>query len=309
MGRARNGVHIRDVAVRRGGAIVAPARAPGGPVSVASAPGVAKFRVGASVEKGVGEAMAKDESGSNPLAKAGEKAGGETRPAARSGASAIDAFLADAKALAPVAPSSNRGRLVFVMDATMSRRPTWDVACGLQAQMFETASQIGGLDVQLVYFRGFGECAASRWVGEPKALTGLMSGIECRGGHTQIGRALTHVRKEAKAGRVDAFVFVGDAFEEDLDGVCAKAGELGLLGVKGFLFQEGGDKTADRAFSEIARLTGGAHARFDLSAPETLAGLLRAAAAYASGGEAALTRLASRETEARRLLTAMGRGR
>jgi hypothetical protein len=243
-----------------------------------------------------------DEDRGRSLAK-----GGERRPQAPSGAQAVDAFLADAKALAPVAPSEGRGRLVFALDATMSRQPTWDLACGLQAQMFETASGIGGLDVQLLYFRGFSECRASRWVGEPKALTGLMTAIECRGGHTQIGRALAHVRKEAKAGRVDAVVFVGDAFEERIDEVCAVAGELGLLGVKGFLFQEGRDPTAERAFREIARLTGGAYERFDASAPETLAGLLRAAAAYASGGDAGLARLASRDAHARRLLAAMGR--
>lgn len=246
--------------------------------------------------------MADRDPKAGPVAK-----GGETRPRAAGGGSAVEAFLADAKALAPVAPRADRGRLVFALDATMSRQPTWDLACGLQAQMFETASGIGGLDVQLVYFRGFSECRASRWVGEPKALTGLMNAISCQGGHTQIGRLLGHVRKEAKAGRVDAFVFVGDAFEERLDDVCAVAGELGLLGIKGFLFQEGQDGAAQTAFREIARLTGGATERFDASAPETLAGLLRAAAAYASGGEEGLRRLASRDGEARRLLTAMGR--
>jgi len=233
--------------------------------------------------------------------------GGKTAPQTTSGGSAIESFLADAKALAPVAPSADRGRLVFALDATLSRQPMWDLACGVQAQMFETASSIGGLDVQLLYFRGFGECRASRWVGEPKALTGLMSGIDCRGGHTQIGRALGHIRKEAKAGRVDAFVFVGDAFEESVDDVCAVAGELGLVGVKGFVFQEGRDPVAERAFREIARLTGGAYERFDASAPDTLAGLLRAAAAYASGGDAGLARLASRDAQAKRLLTAMKR--
>ncbi|MGP9820249.1 VWA domain-containing protein, partial [Salinarimonas sp. NSM] len=208
---------------------------------------------------------------------------GETRPGAAARPGGIDAFLDEARALAPAPPREGRGRLVFALDATMSRQPTWDLACGLQAQMFETASQIGGLDVQLLYFRGFGECRASRWVGEPKALTGLMSGIEVRGGQTQIARALGHVRKEGEAGRVDAFVYVGDAFEDEIDAVCARAGELGLMGIKGFVFQEGGDPGAERAFREIARLTGGAFARFDAAAPGALAGLLRAAAAYASG--------------------------
>jgi hypothetical protein len=34
----------------------------------------------------------------------------------------------------------------------MSRQPTWDLACKLQADMFRAAAAVGGLDVQLVYF-------------------------------------------------------------------------------------------------------------------------------------------------------------
>jgi hypothetical protein len=221
---------------------------------------------------------------------------------------AIDAFLGAASKLAPVTTSGeSRGRLVFALDATMSRQPTWDLACGVQAGMFATASKIGGLAVQLVYFRGFDECRASRWVLEPKALTSVMTKISCRGGHTQIGRVLRHVRNGAKEERIDAFIYVGDAMEENVDDLCAVAGELGLLGIKGFLFQEGHDPDAARAFQEIARLTGGAYERFDASAPGALEGLLRAAAAYASGGVGALETLASGDTQARRLLTAMGR--
>ncbi|MGJ3265649.1 MAG: VWA domain-containing protein [Salinarimonas sp.] len=234
--------------------------------------------------------------------------GGETRPDAPASSGGVEGFLEQARSLAPAPPREGRGRLVFALDATMSRQPTWDLACGLQTQMFETASEIGGLDVQLLYFRGFGECRASRWVGEPKALTGLMSGIAVRGGQTQIARALAHVRKEGEAGRVDAFVYVGDAFEDEIDTVCARAGELGLLGIKGFVFQEGGDPAAERALREIARLTGGAYARFDAAAPGMLAGLLRAAAAYASGGREGLARLAAREPQARGLLADMKGG-
>ena len=34
-----------------------------------------------------------------------------------------------------------RGRLVFALDATMSRQPTWDMACALQADMFREAAR------------------------------------------------------------------------------------------------------------------------------------------------------------------------
>jgi hypothetical protein len=120
---------------------------------------------------------------------------------------------------------------------------------------------------------------------------------------------LRHVRNEAQRRPLKAFVYVGDAMEEPIDDLCSVAGELSLLGIKGFLFHEGSDPVAASAFQEIARLTGGAYARFDAAAPRSLAGLLRAAAAYASGGAGALERLASHDTDARKLLSAMGRGR
>jgi len=217
----------------------------------------------------------------------------------------VDAFLSQANRLAPIGAADPRGRLVFALDATMSRQSTWDMACRLQGEMFESAADIGGLGVQLVYFRGFDECRASRWVGDPKALTALMTKIACQGGHTQIGRVLRHVRGEAGRTSVRALVYVGDAMEEPVDDLCAVAGELGLLNVKAFMFHEGRDPVAAGAFKEVARLTGGAYARFDAGSAGVLAGLLRAAAAYASGGVAGLKRLSQDSADARRLLTAM----
>jgi hypothetical protein len=231
---------------------------------------------------------------------------GEVTPKPSSGGM-IDSFLSQARQVGPV-EGSTRARLVFALDATMSRQPTWDLACRVQGEMFETAAGIGGLSVQLVYFRGFDECRASKWVVQPRALTDLMSRIGCRGGHTQIGRVLRHVKNEAQRNPLKAFIYVGDAMEEPIDDLCAAAGELGLMGIKAFMFHEGSDPIAGRAFHEIARLTGGAYARFDAGAPQSLAGLLRAAAAYASGGTGALERLAAREGEAQKLLAAMGQG-
>ena len=196
-------------------------------------------------------------------------------------------------------------RLVFALDATMSRQPTWDLAAEVQAGMFDAAAAIGSLAVQLVYFRGAGECRASRWVGNARDLGSMMSTVACRSGRTQIGRVLSHVRSEVGRGPVRALIYVGDAVEEDADELCAAAGELGLLGVKAFLFHEGGDPATAAIFAEVARVAGGAAFPFDLRAPATLAALLRAVAAYASGGRPALDRLARREPEARRLLGAI----
>jgi hypothetical protein len=205
----------------------------------------------------------------------------------------VDAFLAKAKALGP-RTDGKRGRLAFALDATMSRQPTWDLACKLQAEMFEEAGAIGGLDVQLIYFRGLSECRASKWNSDPKHLGEVMAGIACQGGHTQIGRVLEHVRSESKIAKINALVYVGDAMEESVDHLCAIAGELGLLGTPAFIFQEGGDPVAENAFREIARLTKGAWCPFDAGAASQLRELLRAAAAYAAGGHKALSDLSKR---------------
>lgn len=205
----------------------------------------------------------------------------------------IDRFLDQVKAFGPVAKTGTRGRLIFALDATMSRQPTWDEACKLQADMFREAAAAGGLDIQLVYYRGSGECRASSWIADPDRLRALMSDIDCRGGQTQIAKILAHARKEAESGKVAVLVFVGDAMEESLDELCARAGQLGLRNVKAFMFQEGHDPICEQAFREIARLTGGAFCRFAPGAAHELGELLRAAAAYAAGGLTALAHLKS----------------
>lgn len=216
----------------------------------------------------------------------------------------IAAFV-EAARKAPAPPASGRGRLIFALDATMSRQATWDLAQTLQARMFQVAADLGGLDVQLVYFRGFRECRASKFVSGGQGLADLMSKIEVRGGATQIGRVLAHARDEARRGKIGALIFVGDAMEENIDGLLATAGELALAGVKAFMFQEGEDAVAARAFSEIARLSGGAYGAFDVNAAHRLEGLLRAAAAYAAGGRAGLEAQALKDDAARLLLQQM----
>lgn len=184
--------------------------------------------------------------------------------------------------------ASEDGRLLFAMDATMSRQPTWDMAVSLQAGMFEAIPKDAALQVQLIYFRGLGECRASKWMRDASALARVMSTISCQGGNTQIGKVFSHARDEHRRRRIHAVVYVGDAIEESVDALCAKAGELGLMGLPLFVFQEGRDARVEAAFREFARLSKGAYARFDSGAPQQLADLLKAVAAYASGGRALL---------------------
>ena len=97
-----------------------------------------------------------------------------SEPAQASPRQEIEAFLGKVRALGPAVAAGERGRLIFSLDATMSRQPTWDRACTVQGEMFDVASAQGGLSVQLVYFRGFNECQASKWVSDPEALGRLM---------------------------------------------------------------------------------------------------------------------------------------
>ena len=209
----------------------------------------------------------------------------------------IAAFVRNVGTLARPSAAQN-GRLLFALDATMSRQPTWDLACSLQAEMFKAIPRDSALQVQLLYFRGFGECRASKWVIDANALARLMTGIDCRGGNTQIGKVFAHARAEHAKRKINAVVFVGDAIEENVDGLAEKAGQLGLLGCPVFVFQEGRDTRVEAAFREFARLTKGAYARFDASAPQELAALLKAVAAFASGGRDQLKLQASGEAKA-----------
>jgi hypothetical protein len=224
----------------------------------------------------------------------------------RSSLSEVDAFLKQVKGLQPV--GSGRGRLIFAMDATMSRQPSWDLALELQADMFNAVKAIGGLDVQLVYFRGLGECQASKWVGDPDALARLMRQVSCAGGYTQIRKVLAHARRESETSKANALIYVGDCMEEDVDELSQLAGELGLIGVPVFVFQEGRDPKAKRAFREIARLSRGAYCPFDAGSARQLRELLTAVAVYATGGRKALKDFGdeTRSSAAIRLLEQLG---
>jgi hypothetical protein len=206
--------------------------------------------------------------------------------APRSDKNEIEAFVRQARALGATATGS--GRLILSLDATMSRQPTWDLACSLQGEMFDAVGKAGALAVQLVYFRGLGECRSSAFVTDTESLKRLMTRIECRSGHTQIGKVLSHALKQTATAKVNALVYIGDAMEESIDDLAQKAGELGLHGVPVFVFQEGHDSGAEKAFKEIARLSKGAWFRFDRQAAANLAGLLSAVAVFATGGLKAL---------------------
>jgi len=225
------------------------------------------------------------------MAREVDKRGSGAGTPAESGSGDVQAFV-EAMKRAPRPAPGRRGRLVFALDATASRQPTWDRACDLQAEMFQVAASLGGLDVQLVFYRGFGECKASRWMSDPMALARVMTGVSCLAGRTQIARVLRHGLKAAREQNANALVFVGDAMEEDPDELGDLAGQLGLVNLPCFFFHEGRDPLVRSVFAQIGKLSGGACCAFDPGAPQQLRDLLAAVAAYAAGGRQALLEVA-----------------
>ena len=190
-------------------------------------------------------------------------------------------------------PALPRGRLVFAVDATASREPTWAIAKELQAKMFREAAPIGKLDVQLVCYGG-DFCRKTEWMSSGEELARLMGKIACDAGMTQIGRVLDHVLREHERAPVQAVTFIGDAMEEEIDMLAARAAKLGAAGVPIFIFQEGRDSNVRKAFRLLALKSGGAYFEFnpDTSrAVEQLSEQLNAVARLAVGDAEALERL------------------
>ena len=189
--------------------------------------------------------------------------------------------------------------------------------------MFEEAAKIGGLGVQLTWYRGCNECSHSSWTTDAHELVEQMARIRCAAGVTKIARVLEHIRAEHQREKVGAAIFIGDAVEElPRELYAATAGCLPL-----FLFQEGDvgapvilldqygtpsvvsfgaqaqTVTVETVFRELARLTNGAYVRFDAGAAAQLGELLQAVVAFAVGGVKALGDL--RTESARKLLSQM----
>ena len=209
----------------------------------------------------------------------------------------VNAFLRRAQDQAMTNTTS--ARLIFAMDATASREPTWDLATSLHAELFSIASSTR-LDVQLVYYRGLDDFFVSGWNKEPRTLLHEMQNVRCRGGRTQILRVLQHARRQISNEKTEAVVFVGDCCEESPTELYACAGELGLFRLPVFVFQEGYDPHAKQVFQQIAKRSRGAYARFAPGSAKELAALLGAVVAYATKGRDAVSQLAT--AEARQLL-------
>ncbi|MEX0963670.1 MAG: VWA domain-containing protein [Pseudohongiellaceae bacterium] len=216
-----------------------------------------------------------------------------------SGKNDVQQFLSK---VASLPKTGGDARLIFAMDATASRQGSWDVASQLQSEMFLSAQSLGGLNVQLCYFRGFAEFFSSDWQSNADEILRVMSSIQCQAGATQLHRLLQHAIDENKIKKIKCLIYIGDAMEENVDLLAQLAGKLGLLNVPLFMFQERHDPVARAAFQELSRLSGGAYSQFDSASADQLKDLLRAVAIYAAGGLKALQNFSGHSSGSVKLL-------
>jgi hypothetical protein len=207
-------------------------------------------------------------------------------PAKKSSRADIQGFLAKVDQL-PVR-SNKAGRVLFAIDATASRQPTWDMALGIQGEMFSATKSLGGISAQLCYYRGFNEFHCGPWVNKSADLLKQMQTVFCLGGHTQIGRVLEHAINECQIQKLSSVIFIGDACEENADTLANLAGQLGIRGVPMFVFHEGQDPSARNVFQHLTKLTKGAYLPFNTNSAKALSALLGAVAIYSTGGLKAL---------------------
>ena len=200
-------------------------------------------------------------------------------------------FLAQVKKTPSRIQRENTGRLVFGMDATASRERTWDNACQIQSKMFRATDDIGAINVQLCYYRGFNEFQYSGWSSSGKELIKEMTNVSCLGGHTQIAKIFKHALEEHRTQKIRALVFVGDALEENADELCYLAGQFGVFNIPVFMFQEGSNSVVMSTFKQVALLSGGAYAPFNSGSVKELQDLLSSVAVFVAGGHKALEKL------------------
>lgn len=214
----------------------------------------------------------------------------------------IKGFLEQVAKAPLVTKGKSNGRLLFAMDATASREPMWDIASQIHAEMFEAVTNIGGLSIQLCYYRGFNEFNHFAWTDQSAAMLNSISSVRCLAGKTQISKILTHALNQTQQSPIQALVFIGDAMEEDIDKLGDLAGQLGIYKTPAFFFQEGNNPIVTRAYQQLARLSGGAHCSFDAGSVDLLMDLLKAVARYSVGGLRALEN-STNQSEAVKKLT------
>jgi hypothetical protein len=109
-----------------------------------------------------------------------------------------------------------------------------------------------------------GDFTALPWTRGADDIKQALLSVLCLAGQTQIAKVLTHALSETRTSKVNALVFVGDCVEENPDSLGALAGQLGILNLPLFAFQEGENPKVGSIFSQLATLSGGAHCQFEV---------------------------------------------
>ncbi|MCU7837963.1 MAG: VWA domain-containing protein [Candidatus Thiodiazotropha sp. (ex Troendleina suluensis)] len=195
--------------------------------------------------------------------------------------------------------AAKRGvRIGFIIDATASRKKSWEEAQVIQAKMFRATQGISALNLRLVHYGGE-TLTDLGWESDVRKIAAHMASVRCERGLTQINDALRLFLDEVPDDKADAVILIGDSFEEDSDDAARLATQLKRQSINIFCFIDGDDLTASTVFEKLAVDTGGTFARFGDDLP--LAALCEGVALLASGGRKALRRL--KNEKARLLLS------
>ena len=161
---------------------------------------------------------------------------------------------------------AGRGRLIFALDATASREPTWDRACRMQGEMFEATAGLGrprrAAGVLSRLRRVQGEPVARPM---PPALHRAMRAVTCVGGETQIARVLRSRHRQRSARRQGQRPGLRRRCDGGDRSTSSAAWPASWAARRaGFRVPRRRRPGAPRAaFQEIARLTRGAYCPFD----------------------------------------------
>ena len=196
-------------------------------------------------------------------------------------------FISKARAIKRIAGAQTH--IIFSLDATASRAPTWQQAQSLHKALFDAASETSELSLQLCYFRGIATFHASPWVATANSLRHELSELHCEGGVTQLQRLLEHcLAQQPNSSSLKAIIFVGDAVEEDATLLNDLSVKCRLAKRPLYIFQEGSDAAASVTFASMAALSGGVHFTLGDGSADQLRRLLESVIRLATGGRKAL---------------------
>jgi voltage-gated potassium channel Kch len=208
---------------------------------------------------------------------------------------------------AALKPRARRPRLVFALDATASREPAWEAAKATTDALCQALP--GQLDVALAVHGGSRLRVFTEFVSEPGPLRDQAAGIQCEAGET---RLLDIMERTRDAGDVKVLVYIGDVFEESVEGAESLAAALRLRGTRIIILHDAANAlTVERSravFERIAKITGGAVLPFDASAVDKLRAMLEAISTLAVGGMKLLEQRAAALPAAATLLRQLSDG-